>query len=44
MTVSLLGPLEVRVDGAPVTLGGARLRTLISRSRWIRDEWSPRPR
>ncbi|GAA1981443.1 BTAD domain-containing putative transcriptional regulator [Catenulispora subtropica] len=31
MTVSILGPLEVRVDGAPVSLGGARLRTLITR-------------
>ena len=31
LTVSILGPLEVRLDGAPVALGGARLRTLISR-------------
>ncbi|NUR24289.1 MAG: AfsR/SARP family transcriptional regulator, partial [Catenulispora sp.] len=31
LTVSILGPLEIRVDGAPVTLGGARLRTLVSR-------------
>ncbi|MEY9934197.1 putative ATPase/DNA-binding SARP family transcriptional activator [Catenulispora sp. GP43] len=31
LTVSILGPLEIRVDGAPVALGGARLRTLMSR-------------
>ena len=31
LTVSILGPLEIRVDGAPVALGGARLRTLLSR-------------
>ncbi|MFL6110308.1 MAG: BTAD domain-containing putative transcriptional regulator [Catenulispora sp.] len=31
LTVAILGPLEIRVDGAPVALGGARLRTLMSR-------------
>jgi predicted ATPase/DNA-binding SARP family transcriptional activator len=31
LTVSILGPLEIRVDGALVALGGARLRTLMSR-------------
>jgi predicted ATPase/DNA-binding SARP family transcriptional activator len=31
LTISILGPLEIRVDGAPVALGGARLRTLMSR-------------
>ncbi|MEZ0115589.1 putative ATPase/DNA-binding SARP family transcriptional activator [Catenulispora sp. EB89] len=31
LTVSILGPLEIRLDGAPVALGGARLRTLMSR-------------
>ena len=29
MDVRILGPLEVRVDGAPVSLGGAKPRTLL---------------
>ena len=31
MQVSLLGPLEVEVDGVPVELAGGRLRTLLTR-------------
>ena len=31
LTISLLGPLEVRADGRPLPLGGSRLRTLLLR-------------
>ncbi|KAB2379935.1 hypothetical protein [Actinomadura montaniterrae] len=30
MRIGILGPLEVRADGAPVEVGGARLRALLT--------------
>ncbi|WP_207400244.1 AfsR/SARP family transcriptional regulator, partial [Actinomadura fibrosa] len=30
MRIGILGPLEVLADGAPVEIGGARLRTLLT--------------
>ncbi len=31
MQVSILGPVEVRIDGIPVPIGGSRIRTLLTR-------------